>query len=99
MEKRNYGYLMIKNYDELNELERNEAMASIFNLITHYNIANDLPENDNPDVIIEEAKKHVYVVNWRNEVLGFCQPYSTNTFINNDETKCLGFIPFKELGL
>lgn len=97
MEK-NFNYMMIKNYDELNENERNEAHDVIGELIGKYYVKNNLPPLNSPDEIVNEAKKHLFVIDWRQSVIGFCQPYSETSLQNNNSMNCLGFVPFKELG-
>lgn len=93
-----FDYYMIKNYDELNSFEQRQVIAEINSLVSFYNKYNELEPCDDPDFILEEARKHLYVINMSDEVVGKCANFSDTTWTNYDRNNCLGFVPFEQLG-
>lgn len=100
MEKKmSFDYYMIKNYDELTDYEQREVFGEINTFMKFYHKYNHLDFCTDPDLIVEEAKKHLYLFNFDDELVGRCANYSDSTWNNYDRTKCLGFVPFEELNL
>lgn len=88
------GYFAIKNYEELNQNEKEMA----YDIVTTMIDSIDREYSYNADNIINESKKMLFVCGlMKNEILGACIPYSHDTLKNFDENYCYGYVPFNQL--
>lgn len=85
------NYCILKNYNELTEEEKLQAYDEINVLYGNYTLMNELPEMDDPDVIIEEAKKHLFIIDGMDVLLGNVAVYSDTTLDGYDNTVLLGY--------